>query len=664
MEVIRCARCMEKLADGVRICPHCGYDQQEESQPVNALRRNTILHGKYLVGNVIGQGGFGITYVGFDLALEMRVAIKEYFPTASAARSSSVSNQVQWDYAEAGSCADGIDRFVKEARRMARLDAVPSIVRVREVFQENGTAYIVMDYVEGVTLKKYLLDHGVLNWKQCLDLLGPVMDSLAVIHDKGFIHRDISPDNIMVQPDGTARLLDMGAAVDVKATLGQASTAVAKRNFSAPEQYLDSETLESCTDVYGMAATIYYCLTGRLVPEAMERLYGGMPLSFPPEFEIPEGAARALERGLKLKKAERIGDMREFKRQLEGSGNTAAVLPEAKTEPEHRSGAEAGAARTEKTAEAASTAETGNKPGTESAAQTTGKSAGKTGRLLVVAAAVVAVLAVVFALFRNSGDTNPSGVAVARESETAQEPGTLMSDTIEDYDYGTKYFVFGSQWKRSEITSITFLNNLNDEPESSWDVSEAQDGTVKAWVEDGEALYIASNGGVCLPEDCSFLFCDYKNASAIDLSGADTSGVINMGFMFRDCFELSDLDVSGFDTANVTDMGDMFFDCIGLTDLDVSGFDTSNVIDMSDMFGCNYMQFMSLTSLDVSGFDTSNVTDMGSMFDGCGSLTSLDVSGFDTSNVTNMGSMFYCCHSLASLDVSGFDMSNADTEDM
>ena len=261
------------MEEGERICPNCGYEKNSGSQPPNALRRGTILRSRYYIGNVIGQGGFGITYVGWDLTLEMKVAVKEYFPSGSASRTNLYSNEIQWEFTDSGEAgwSEGLERFLKEARKMAKLDSIPAVVRVWDAFGENRTAYIVMDFVEGITLKKYLQTHGVLGYEECLNLLLPILDSLAVIHDRGLIHRDISPDNIMIQPDGSARLLDMGAAVDVRANDGLASMAVVKRNFSAPEQYMDSERLGSWTDVYAMAAPMNYCITGRVVPEAMER---------------------------------------------------------------------------------------------------------------------------------------------------------------------------------------------------------------------------------------------------------------------------------------------------------------------------------------------------------------------------------------------------------
>ncbi|MCD7909140.1 MAG: leucine-rich repeat protein [Clostridium sp.] len=325
----RCTKCMVNLEAGIRICPHCGYEQDSGAQPLNALKRHTILRGRYYIGNVIGQGGFGITYVGWDTTLEMKVAVKEYFPSGSASRTNSYSNEIQWDFAGdgEGNWPDGMERFLKEARKMAKLEAAPAVVRVRDAFGENQTAYIVMDFIEGDTLKNYLLAHGVLRYEACIKLLSPILDSLAVIHDCGFIHRDISPDNIMLQPDGKARLLDMGAAVDVRANGGRASMAVVKRNFSAPEQYMELECLGSWTDVYAMAATIYYCITGHVVPEAMEREFKKTPVSFDPELNIPAHVAETLRDALELNAENRIRDMRELKRRISMAGEPPATRP-------------------------------------------------------------------------------------------------------------------------------------------------------------------------------------------------------------------------------------------------------------------------------------------------------------------------------------------------
>ena len=213
----------------------------------------------------------------------------------------------------------------------------------------------------------------------------------------------------------------------------------------------------------------------------------------------------------------------------------------------------------------------------------------------------------------------------------------------------------------SKITTITTKND-NIVPATateSWDISEAGDGSVMAYVEDdgsGNSTYkltIGGKGGIIANESMISYFSGFEEMTSIDLSAIDTSEVTNMSYMFYNCRSLTSLDVSKLDTSNVTNMTWMFAECSSLTSLDVSKFDTSKVTNMSYMFSyCS-----SLTSLDVSKFDTSQVTDMSSMFGGCSSLTSLDVSKFNTSEVTNMNSMFSFCDSLTSLDVSSFDTS-------
>ena len=214
---------------------------------------------------------------------------------------------------------------------------------------------------------------------------------------------------------------------------------------------------------------------------------------------------------------------------------------------------------------------------------------------------------------------------------------------------------------KSKITSIiTKKDNIVPVTATeSWDISEAGDGSVMAYVEDDETgngtykVTIGGKGGIIANENMIGYFADFDEMTSIDLSALDTSEVTNMGIMFSGCSKLTSLDVINFDTSKVTYMYSMFSDCSSLTSLDLSKFDTSKVTNMDTMFsGCS-----KLTSLDVSNFDTSKVTNMYSMFNSCSSLTSLDVSNFDTSKVTDMRSMFSGCSSLTSLDLNNFDTS-------
>ena len=247
-----------------------------------------------------------------------------------------------------------------------------------------------------------------------------------------------------------------------------------------------------------------------------------------------------------------------------------------------------------------------------------------------------------------------------KEAPTGSKMKAYMTQA--DYDNHTLPETdFHTNDYRSKITSIiTKKDNIVPETATeSWDISEAGDGSVMAYVEDdgtGNSTYkvtIGGKGEIIANESMMSYFKGFNKMTSIDLSALDTSEVTNMNSMFAGCKILTKLDVSNFDTSRVTNMSNMFYWCSSLTSLDVSNFDTSKVTDMSSMF--EYCS--SLTNLGVSSFDTSKVTNMVGMFGRCSRLTSLDVSNFDTSNVINMNGMFTNCSSLTSLDVRNFDTS-------
>ena len=270
MELSKCLGCMEDLQGYP--CPNCGYDPVKEKRPEYALPPESILAGKYLVGKVLGQGGFGITYIGWDLALERKVAIKEYYPSGQVSRSPG-TRSLTWYTNEPAIQAreDGMGMFLKEARKMVKADSIPGVVRVLDLFQENGTAYIVMDFVSGETLKTRLQKTGPMAWTQAAPIFRPAIRAMEQVHQAGLIHRDLSPDNLMLTPNGDVKILDLGAAKDLNLNSGASSMQVAKSGFSPLEQYTQRGGSGPWTDVYSMAATIYYTLTGKLPPNAIEQ---------------------------------------------------------------------------------------------------------------------------------------------------------------------------------------------------------------------------------------------------------------------------------------------------------------------------------------------------------------------------------------------------------
>jgi serine/threonine protein kinase len=241
------------------------------------LRPRTILNGKYLLGRMLGQGGFGITYIGWDLNLDIKVAVKEYYPTGFVTReTTSIARGTVQPFT--GSQGDfflsGLEKFINEAKTLAKFFSLPGIVSVKDYFRENGTAYICMEYIEGQTLKDYLAGMGgKLDADRVFDMMKPVMTSLAEIHKTGLIHRDISPDNIMISKEGSMKLLDFGAARDFTESGNKSLSVMLKPGFAPEEQYRSKGVQGPWTDVYALSATIYKCITGITPEESVERVH-------------------------------------------------------------------------------------------------------------------------------------------------------------------------------------------------------------------------------------------------------------------------------------------------------------------------------------------------------------------------------------------------------
>ena len=211
-----CYGCMRKLEEGQKTCPFCGYDNSLYQNPENALPEGTVLFRKYLVGKVLGRGGFGVTYLGYDLDLQLTVAIKEYFPREVCHRSSQSCDVRPESGEEDGTVfSKGRQVFLDEARTLAKFNS-PYIVHVRDFFREHGTAYIVMDYVDGITLRAEMKKNGgKLPYERVLSLMEPLIRELDALHEQNIIHRDIKPDNIMLVRDRKGErlvLLDFGSA--------------------------------------------------------------------------------------------------------------------------------------------------------------------------------------------------------------------------------------------------------------------------------------------------------------------------------------------------------------------------------------------------------------------------------------------------------------------
>lgn len=268
-----CIHCMAPIEPSDEECPFCGKAQKIEV-PGHHLLPGTVLNHKFLVGTALGEGGFGITYIGRDLNLDMKVAVKEYYPVGYVNRSNTISAEVQ--SSTTGGRKEffekGRENFLKEARILAKFSSEPGIVEVRDFFEENHTAYIVMEFLDGQDLKDYIQQKGFLPPEETVQMLLPVMQSLKKIHAQGLIHRDISPDNIRITENGV-KLMDFGAARTVSAAANKSLSVMLKPGYAPEEQYRSKGVQGPWTDVYALCATMYKCITGITPDDSTQRMY-------------------------------------------------------------------------------------------------------------------------------------------------------------------------------------------------------------------------------------------------------------------------------------------------------------------------------------------------------------------------------------------------------
>lgn len=299
-------------------CPRCGWRAGQSPSDPLYLPPGTRLNPPYQVAQVLGYGGFGITYLGWDANLEIKVAIKEYLPRALATRHPQSREVLINTDAARQQFALGLTRFLDEARTLAKFQQHPGIVSVLAFFRAHGTGYMVMEYVEGLTLKSYLQQGpGRLNWPQTLAIFMQVMDALRSVHHTGLLHRDIAPDNIYLCKDGRIKLLDFGAARETLDHNSQPPAVTVKPGFAPEEQYREQGEQGPWSDVYSVAASIYYCLTGQAPPDALQRLAHDDLLP-PSQYGVclPSAAEQALLKALALRVFQRTSSIETLQQQL------------------------------------------------------------------------------------------------------------------------------------------------------------------------------------------------------------------------------------------------------------------------------------------------------------------------------------------------------------
>ncbi len=298
-------------------CEFCGPEaagQEVETHPV-FLTPGTTLENKYLIGRVLGHGGFGITYLGLDLNLQMRVAIKEYMPRDFATRNPGDSTIIPYSGQATENFIYGMNKFIEEGRILARFADHPNIVSVMNFFEANDTAYLVMPYLEGSNLLDFIKSKGGrLPEAEAVQIITMVLDGLRAVHDAKLLHRDVKPTNIFLTRDGKIQLVDFGSA---RRALGEHSATLSKivsDGYSPFEQYTQNAKEGSWTDIYAVSATLFHLLSGKKPPPAGERIGGKKfePSKILFDNGISESISDAVEKGISLRPPDRFQTVQEM----------------------------------------------------------------------------------------------------------------------------------------------------------------------------------------------------------------------------------------------------------------------------------------------------------------------------------------------------------------
>lgn len=321
-----CIGCMRPLEQN-GTCSYCHFTQEKYHPIPRCLQPGTWLANRYVLGRVLGEGSFGISYIAWDSLLEVVVAIKEYFPSNLVSRHVGDGKDTKvyiYEKAEKQKYQENLKKYLNEAKSLSVVSELEGIVSVKDFFYGNNTAYIVMAYIDGISLKQYVEEHGRINGKKLLCMMKPVLVSLGRVHETGMLHRDISPDNILITKDEKLVLIDFGAARKENISMTRSMTVVFKRGYSPEEQYRSRGKQGAWSDIYALCATIYYALVGQAPDEAIERVLEDEMLSLTdmPEIELTQAQKKAVMKGIAVKPQERYQSVEALYRALYQEENT------------------------------------------------------------------------------------------------------------------------------------------------------------------------------------------------------------------------------------------------------------------------------------------------------------------------------------------------------
>ena len=311
-----CPNCFADLEHRA-VCPVCGFPVEKLMINPNVLSPFTLLNDRYLLGRVLGQGGFGITYIAQDLRLGGLRAIKEYLPVEYAKRNG--SQVIQKDNVNNKVYEHGKQRFLDEASTLVSLKENPTVVDILDFFPENNTAYLVMEYLDGMNLRSEMHRFGgKIESGYAKFILVMIASSMMEVHRKGVLHRDISPENIFLTRSGDVKLIDFGAARSYISSQKNGLSVLLKPGFAPPEQYDRYGQQGPWTDVYSLAATFYYAVSGQKLADSIFRQRDPriVPLSNL-EPSISDQTSKVIKKALELDVRKRYKDFGQFLDELD-----------------------------------------------------------------------------------------------------------------------------------------------------------------------------------------------------------------------------------------------------------------------------------------------------------------------------------------------------------
>ena len=326
-----CENCFSEISS--EPCSICGFCGQEQISDPTTLASGSVLQGRYAVGRVIGKGGFGITYLAYDIKHEEKIAIKEYYPYGIALRSPETTVVSVTSEETADVFKKGAEKFYDEARLVAAFNGNPSIVSVYDFFYENDTVYYTMEYLEGMTLKDYVDKNGVITAGQAVLVAERISSALMTAHSSNILHRDISPDNIMICNDGKIKLLDFGAARQVIANASQSLSVILKQGFAPLEQYQKKGRQGPWTDIYSLGATLYYAMTKDIPDDPMSRFEDDAEYSSN-KYSIYAPLWEMIRKATMLRIEDRYNNVFEFRAELSSLGIEPEPLVQYEPKPQ------------------------------------------------------------------------------------------------------------------------------------------------------------------------------------------------------------------------------------------------------------------------------------------------------------------------------------------